>query len=156
MPHESPKTIICAAAREIIEKAGFLATATWGDGVIPQVVISGSGLSALIGPGGERLSALEHLVRLIALRRVASDERLPDFILDIDNYRRAQIDRVAGLADEMARRVQLTGRAEALPSMTAQERKIIHVTLASYPELTTESIGAEPNRRVVIKKALAL
>ena len=35
--------------------------------------------------------------------------------------------------------------------MNAYERRVIHAALTEYPDITTESVGEEPQRRVVIK-----
>jgi len=52
-----------------------------------------------------------------------------------------------GLADE----VVLTKKEKILPAMPAYERRIIHLELASRSDVTTESIGKEPDRQIVIR-----
>src|SRR3989338_7508857 len=52
---------------------------------------------------------------------------------------------------EVANRVKVSKKAEALDPMSSYERRLIHVELASHPDLETESIGEEPERRVVIR-----
>lgn len=56
-------------------------------------------------------------------------------------------------ARQRAQRVLETGRAEALPPMNAFERRMVHAELSSLAGLQTQSIGTEPNRRIVIKRA---
>jgi len=55
------------------------------------------------------------------------------------------------LAKEIADEVALTKKEKILPPMPAYERRIIHLELAQRPDVTTQSIGQEPERRVVIK-----
>jgi len=55
------------------------------------------------------------------------------------------------LAKSVADEVALTKKERILEPMSAYERRIIHLELASRPDVTTESIGKEPKRRVVIK-----
>ncbi len=128
---------------EILAKAGFAGTASWEEGRIS--IRSPENISSLIDP-------FEHLIRLIAYRRL-SKESLPDFILDINDYRKAHSEDLVRIARESAKRVMETGRAESLTPMNAFERKIVHTELAAYGNLQTQSIGTEPNRRVVIKRA---
>lgn len=154
MPHDNTHhTLIAAVIQEILAKAGFAVIATWSDERLPRARIhSNENLSLLIGTDGNVLASLEHLVRLVALRRLVSSAQIADFMLDINDYRKKQIDRLAALAQGSAERVIATGRAESLAPMNAFERKIVHTELTSYSDLETQSIGAEPNRRVVIKR----
>jgi len=59
-------------------------------------------------------------------------------------------DQVRELAQRLAQRVKRTGEAYTLDPMHAYERRVIHMTLADDPGVTTESTGKEPARRVII------
>ena len=72
-------------------------------------------------------------------------------VVDVNNYRSEQNERLVGSVHEAAVRVQQTRKSEALPPMTSYERRIVHTELAVYSDLTTESVGQDPHRRVVIK-----
>ncbi|MEK9148295.1 MAG: R3H domain-containing nucleic acid-binding protein, partial [Patescibacteria group bacterium] len=54
-------------------------------------------------------------------------------------------------AKNMAKKVRLYRTELVLKPMPAFERRIIHMALAEYPDITTESIGEGYSRRVVIK-----
>jgi spoIIIJ-associated protein len=54
------------------------------------------------------------------------------------------------IADRAARRVSETGKMLQLEPMPALERRWIHLALRGNPDVTTQSIGEEPNRRVVV------
>ncbi len=114
----------------------------------------------LIGKHGQNLSALEHCVRLIAFKKITeqADQNINDinFVLDVDDYRKFRAEEIVSLAKTTAERVSNTRRAEALPPMTSYERRIVHVELAGFSDLHTESIGQEPRRRIVIKPDSAL
>ncbi len=130
---------------------GFTVDLVWFDDPIPRLCLTSSeSLAALVGVAGQHLQALEHLVRLVAVRRLPGAV-MPDFLLDIGDYRKAHLDRLFELADSAAKRVLANGHAEALAPMNAQERKIVHTKLSSYTSLETQSIGIEPNRRIIIK-----
>ena len=145
------QSLILETTREILGKAGFSFSASWDTGAVPWMNVSGDDLALFVGSRGQYVEALEHLVRLSVLRKVPAGAILPDFILDINEFRKAHTDRILKIAEEVAQRVQATGRAESLAPMNAHERKIIHSHLATYASLATESIGSEPNRRIVIK-----
>ncbi len=102
----------------------------------------------LIGKDGQNLKALEHIIRTIWKRHDASGRQIA---LDINDYRKTRATELASLVQSAAQRVRDTRRSEAMDPMTAYERRIVHTELAAYHDLSTESIGQEPHRRVVIK-----
>lgn len=101
----------------------------------------------LIGPQGEYLKDLEHIIRLV-LQKQNYPKRV---ILDINNYRSGREEYLKELAKETAHRVILTKKPVNLPAMNAYERRVIHVELATHPDVMTESIGEEPNRQLIVK-----
>ena len=103
----------------------------------------------LIGKNGQNLQALEHLVRTMFLK-TEENKDLALFV-DVNDYKKSRADHVATLAREAVQRVRNTQRAEALTPMTPYERRIVHMELASVSDITTESIGQEPARRIVVK-----
>lgn len=101
----------------------------------------------LIGKNGQNLKAFEHLIR-IAWLRAGGQQSLT---VDINEYRRIRTEELRTTIQQIAERVSLSRKAETLEPMTAYERRIAHTELASYRDITTESIGQEPHRRVVIR-----
>ncbi|PIR71473.1 MAG: hypothetical protein COU43_02475 [Candidatus Nealsonbacteria bacterium CG10_big_fil_rev_8_21_14_0_10_37_25] len=76
----------------------------------------------------------------------------PFFIdLDINGYKKKKLDYLKELARSLADEVALTKKEKNLPPMAAYERRIIHLELAGRSDVTTESIGEEPERRVVVR-----
>ncbi|MGD0976719.1 MAG: R3H domain-containing nucleic acid-binding protein [Minisyncoccia bacterium] len=149
---------ILSVAKELLEKVGFeaevkLVENSFEVGALPVVSIeSEKDLSILIGKNGQNLNALEHIIRLIAFRRVGGPEqKIPNFAVDINDYRKSRSRYILDLAKSAASRVINTQRAEALAPMSSYERRLVHTELASYKEVLTESIGEEPRRRIVIK-----
>lgn len=102
----------------------------------------------LIGRNGENLKALEHIMRAMLLK---NNKEIAGISVDVNDYKKSRASYVIDLAKETATRVRNTQKAEALCPMTAYERRVVHTELASCPDLSTESIGDEPQRRVVIK-----
>lgn len=102
----------------------------------------------LIGKNGQNLKALEQVLRAMFLKKL---EGISNIAVDVNDYRRSLALEVIDMARQAVTRVRSTQKAEALLSMSPYERRIVHMELASCPDLATESIGAEPNRRIVIK-----
>ena len=145
------KDIALQSTTDMFQKAGFDVEVTWADTSRINVRSSQS-LASLIGHDGQYIASLEHLVRLMVLKRTGGDRMALDFTLDINDYRKERDIKLADLAHASARRVIATGSAESLDPMNSYERKVVHTVLASYQELASQSIGTEPNRRVVIKR----
>lgn len=145
-----PKEHILEITKSLLDKAGFSVDVSWVDGTVPRVSIQSSeDLSLLIGKQGAHLAALEHIVRLMAIKRMPGEA--VDFVLDANDYRKGHMESLLAAAREKAEAVRATGKAESLAPMNAYERKIVHLELSSYTAITTESIGADPHRRIVIK-----
>ena len=104
-------------------------------------------LGALIGRKGERLSALQHLVNLMLSKEMGSWTRV---LVDVEDYRGRRERQLRDLAERAAARVVETGKMLQLEPMPALERRWIHLTLRDNPGVATQSIGEEPNRRVVL------
>ncbi|MFL5682402.1 MAG: RNA-binding cell elongation regulator Jag/EloR [Chloroflexota bacterium] len=104
-------------------------------------------LGALIGRKGERLSALPHLVNLMLSKEMGSWTRV---LVDVEDYRGRRERQLRELADRAAARVVETGKMLQLEPMSALERRWIHLSLRDNPSVATQSIGEEPNRRVVL------
>lgn len=101
----------------------------------------------IIGKNGQNLKAFEHLVRAVLLKNNDSQ----NIIVDINDYKKSRASFVVDAAKQAVSRVRNTQKAEVLIPMSAYERRIVHMELASYPDVATESIGDEPQRRIVIK-----
>ena len=102
----------------------------------------------LIGERGQTLNEIQHLLKLILRRKIEE----PFYIdLDINDYKKKKIEYLKDLARSLADEVSLTKNEKELSPMSAYERRIIHLELAGRTDITTESIGQEPERRVVIR-----
>jgi len=97
---------------------------------------------------GETLFEIQHLLKAILKKKTKENFYLD---LDINDYKKKKIKYLQELAKSVADEVALTKKEKILDPMPAYERRIIHLILAERPDVTTESIGKEPNRRVVIK-----
>ena len=101
----------------------------------------------IIGKNGQNLKAFEHLVRAMLLK----NKEIQNIVIDVNDYKKSRASFVVDLAKQAVSRVRNTQKAEVLTPMSAYERRIVHMELAAYPDVATESIGDEPLRRIVIK-----
>ncbi len=102
----------------------------------------------LIGEKGEILTDLQHLLKALIKKTLKKDFYLD---LDINDYKKRKIEFLKELAQDLADEVALTKKEKILPPMPAYERRIIHLELASRKDVTTQSTGKEPERKVIIK-----
>jgi spoIIIJ-associated protein len=105
-------------------------------------------MGLLIGRHGQTLEAIQELTRVVVGHKTGLRCRL---IVDVEDYKKRQRDRLASRAVEIARRVARTGREEALDPMNAYERKVVHDAVAGVPGVESSSRGEDPDRRVVIR-----
>jgi spoIIIJ-associated protein len=112
--------------------------------------VKGEDLGVLIGRRGEKLASLQHLVNLIVARREGQHNRIA---VDVENYRGRREDQLRDVAKRAAERVIQTGKIIQLEAMPAVERRIVHMTLVENPRVRTQSVGVEPNRRIVVLPA---
>jgi spoIIIJ-associated protein len=112
--------------------------------------VTGTDLGVLIGRRGEKLASLQHIVNLIVARREGQLNRI---MVDVENYRGRREDQLRDVADRAAKRVAQTGKIIQLEAMPAMERRIVHLALSENSTVRTQSVGVEPNRRVVILPA---
>ena len=109
--------------------------------------IKGDDLGILIGRRGQTLSCLQHIVRLI----VAHHTKVwVPIIIDVEGYKERHYEGLRALAWRMVEQVKVKKVPFTLEPMSAYERRIIHLTLADCPDITTQSIGEGEARRVVI------
>ncbi|TMB46265.1 MAG: KH domain-containing protein [Chloroflexi bacterium] len=109
--------------------------------------ISGRDLGALIGWRGETLRALQSVTNVMVGRHLDEGERI---IVDVERYRQRREHTVREIAMRAARQVKMTGDAITLDAMQPFERRAIHLALEGDPDVTSSSIGEEPDRRVVV------
>jgi len=105
---------------------------------------------ALIGERGQTLAEIQRLLKIILQKKLSPEE--PFYInLDINDYKKKKEEYLKEVAASVADEVSLTKKEKQLDAMPAFDRRIIHTELAARADIETESIGQEPERRVLIK-----
>ena len=155
------ETDIAETARSVVEalltRLGVVASivpcvppfAEGGDEATTPIAfdIKGEDLGILIGRGGQTLSCLQYVVRLIVAHQTKS--WLP-IVIDVEGYKQRRYETLQALARRIAEQVTAKGVPFTLKPMSAYERRIIHLTLADHPDVATQSTGEGEARRVVI------
>ena len=113
----------------------------------PVLDLDGRDAELLQGQTGELLEALQHLVNQIFGRNLENGERL---VCDVRGFRATREAELQAMANLAASRVRQTGIAFTFEPMTANERRIIHLTLAESADLFTESVGEGADRKLRI------
>jgi spoIIIJ-associated protein len=112
-----------------------------------RVDIRGDDLNILIGPHSETLNAIQYVSGLIIAKELGHSIPL---VVDVEGFRMRREQQIRQLARRMAEQAVRTGRRQSLEPMPAAERRLVHIELRSNTQVTTESQGEEPRRKVTI------
>ena len=112
-----------------------------------QVELVGQDLGGLIGRRGETLDAIQQLTGYAVNHGQSRRVRIH---VDAEGYRAKREESLVRLAHKVAGKVVRYRRNVTLEPMNAYERHVIHTALQDTPDVTTYSIGTEPNRRTVV------
>ncbi|HEY6806150.1 MAG TPA: R3H domain-containing nucleic acid-binding protein [Pyrinomonadaceae bacterium] len=137
----------------VFKSAGLDLGVTVRDGLTgPVLDIDGEDAELLQIQTGELLEAMQHVVNQVFGRNLEGNERL---VCDVRGFRATREAELQAMARHAANRVRQTGMAFTFEPMNANERRIIHLTLADSEDLQTESIGEGADRklRIALKRA---
>jgi spoIIIJ-associated protein len=109
--------------------------------------IEGDDLGVLIGRRGQTLTSLQYIVRLIVAEKL---KMWVPINVDVAGYKKRRYESLQNLALRLAEQVKRNRRLIMLEPMPADERRIIHLTLADHPDITTQSMGEGEMRKVAI------
>ena len=116
-----------------------------------RIIITGNDASTLIGHHGDTLDALQYLANLASARKNANGERDKSRVtIDIEGYRAKREETLRSLARRMAAKALRNKRSVMLEPMSAYERRIIHSEIQGIEGVSTNSIGSDNNRKIVI------
>jgi spoIIIJ-associated protein len=146
---EEEKEKITGLVSELLNRLGVKAGVKVGeeDETI-KINIEGDNLGILIGRHGVTLRTLQLIVSMMVGKQLGEWQRV---VVDINGWRLRRQEQLERMATRAAEEVVLTNEERTLPPMSAFERRIIHLVLASDPKVMTESVGEEPDRYVTIK-----
>ena len=137
---------------DVFDATGLQLRVSVKQGVAGEVLdIEGKDAELLQAQTGELLEALQHLINQVFGRSLAGGARL---VCDVNGFRATREAELQAMANLAANRVRQTGVAFTFEPMSANERRIIHLTLADSADLSTESIGEGSERKLrIVRKS---
>jgi spoIIIJ-associated protein len=113
-----------------------------------RIEISGDGGEVLLKRKGEALDALQQIVNT-GFRRELEDDR--SFVVDCMGYRKGKDDELKLMTRHTMEKAKLSGPQEMGP-LNPYSRRLVHLTVAEDPTMSSESIGDAFMKTVIISK----
>ena len=117
-----------------------------GDNI--RVELTGDGGEMLLRRKAEALDALQQIVNT-AFRRELKDDR--SFVVDCMDYRKAKDAELRQMARYMMEKAKTAGPQEMGP-LNPYARRLVHLTVAEDPSMSSESIGDAFLKTVIISR----
>ena len=139
--------------KKLVENMGLDLTVTLSDGNNDDKLINVDGENAgvLIGHHGDTLDSLQYLANLAANKKEDGVKReYVKITVDVEGYRAKREMTLRALARRMADKVLKYKKSVMLEPMNPYERRIIHSEIQHIEGVSTNSIGSENNRKIVI------
>ena len=142
-----------AFVKQLLADMNIEAEVTLSDGEdgAKKISVCGEDAAILIGHHGDTLDSLQYLANLAANKRV--DGKKDPYVkinVDVEGYRAKREETLRALARRMATKVQKYKKSVMLEPMNPYERRIIHSEIQNIEGVSTNSIGSENNRKIVI------
>lgn len=118
--------------------------------IINEINLSPQQISALTGPSGEVLDALQYLINTVINLGLEEEDKAA-YTVELNGYRVRRYQELSALAENAAKQVRQTGVELEIKSLSSVERRLIHNLLKDSEDIETYSRGQEPDRRLVIK-----
>ena len=142
-----------AFVKQLLGDMGIEAEVSMEDGEdgVKKISVCGEDAAVLIGHHGDTLDSLQYLANLAANKRVdGKKEAYVKINVDVEGYRAKREETLRALARRMAAKVQKYKKSVMLEPMNPYERRIIHSEIQNIQGVSTNSIGSENNRKIVI------
>ncbi len=134
---------------EVIAKMGVdcQASLVKNDARQVEIDIAGPDASILIGKRGATLFALQFLANRVVNRGPQGRRYV---VLDVEGYRARREKGLAAVAVKLGEQAVREGKVITFDPMSPRERRVVHLALAKFPGVRTESSGEGESRRVQI------
>ncbi len=103
----------------------------------------------LIGESGDRLLALNHLVKRIVEKKFPLERH--QFMVDVNDYQKKHIEEICTKANILAERARFFKSSVDMDPMSSYERMIIHSAFTDTADIATESVGVGKDRHIVLR-----
>jgi spoIIIJ-associated protein len=150
MSNQEELKTIKSIVRDFFEKMTFQVEADFSESEdnIYLVSIRTSEPQILIGQNGQTLFEIQHILKAILRKKFGSEIGID---IDVNGYKKKKIEYLKEIARSAADEVSLLNKEKTLSAMTSYERRIIHTELTGRSDVITESVGMEPDRKIVVK-----
>jgi spoIIIJ-associated protein len=133
---------------EILKRMSLAAEITVREDAEEVIIdVAGEDAGRVIGKKGQTLDALQFLINKIVNR---FPEGRRHIVLDSGDYRQRRENGLASMARREAKRAVQQSRIITLEPMSPRDRRVIHLSLAKFPGVSTRSDGQGNERRVRI------
>ena len=112
-----------------------------------RIQLTGDAGEVLLRRRAEALDALQHIVNT-AFRRELKDDRT--FVVDCLDYRKAKDAELKQMARFMMDKAKSSGAPQEMGPLNPYARRLVHLTVAEDPQLSSESIGDAFLKTVII------
>lgn len=114
-----------------------------------NVSFEGQDLGYLIGNHGKHLDSLQYVFSLM-LRKQLPEDTDYRVVIDVGGYKEERNRKIESLAMQKADDARILGESIELSPMSPSDRRVVHMALQVFDDITTESTGEGRDRRVVI------
>lgn len=104
--------------------------------------------AGLIGFRGRNLASIQLILGLMVKNKFGEWIRV---LLDVNEYRKEQKDRLIKMVEGLAQKVIDTGSEVHMANMSSYERRLCHMALEGIEDVVGESEGEGEDRHLVIK-----
>ena len=115
-----------------------------------KIDFEGDDLGYMIGNHGRHLDSLQYILQLMVGRLVDQDPQYR-VLVDVGGYRKDRDAKIEDFALQKADDVRILGEEMEMEPMSPADRRVVHMALAQFDDIETESVGEGRDRRVVIK-----
>lgn len=105
------------------------------------------GAGLIIGNRGRNLNAIQTIAGIIFRNKTGEWKRI---IIDVGKWREKEENRLKELASKTAERVKETGESQPIYNLSPAQRRIVHLALSEEGDVTTESVGEDEERYLVV------
>ena len=114
-----------------------------------RINLEGEDGGVLIRRGGEGLQALQHIVATTFRRQLGEDNRI---VIDCNGFRRDKDAELKTMARFLADKARTSGMPQEMGPLNPYARRLVHLTVAEDPEMSSESIGDAFLKTVIISR----
>ena len=115
-----------------------------------NIGFEGENLGYMIGSHGRHLDSLQYILQLLIRRAIDDEEFSFRLTLDVGGYRKERDETIERMALSKADDARMLGDSIDLPPMKPYDRRVVHIILEKFDDITTESHGEGRDRYVRI------